>query len=226
MGAGEKKGKLARGMSRYLPEPPSEEELTVEQKHDRHQAELSVKVDEWFAKYDEDNNGYLDRDELTALLVHLHPGTPPPDASLVDELIEKARGSTTEAGATRAALRKVVRRYASYASNQKWIDDLFKKFDADGSGFFEQDELTALLKDTSPDGVVTAKDVAYIWEQCDPNGDGKISREELMPLVAEWKVVSERNMRQRDEREAEQEIKRLMKEEKKLEPKSGLCALL
>lgn len=45
----------------------------------------------------------------------------------------------------------------------------------------------------------------YIWAKCDPDGDGKISRDELTPLLAAWKEVALQRTQQRmsiaDERE-------------------------
>ena len=47
----------------------------------------------------------------------------------------------------------------------------------------------------------------YIWAKCDPDGDGKISRDELTPLLAAWKEVAlqctEQRMSIADEQEEE-----------------------
>lgn len=52
-------------------------------KHTLHYKAVDLALDEWFNKFDGDQNGSLDREELTALLVHLHPDMPTPKASYV-----------------------------------------------------------------------------------------------------------------------------------------------
>ena len=121
--------------------------------------------------------------------------------SVADELMAKARGvHESEEGTSRQALRKVVRRHAAYASNQQWIETMFRKFDEDNSGYIEEAEVRGLLKELSPDGIVTDDDLAYIWGQCDPDNDGKISRDELLPLAATWNVVAKKNADRRASR--------------------------
>ena len=56
---------------------------SVADKHSLHYKAMDTALDEWFGKFDGDHNGTLDREELTALLVHLHPDMPPPQASYV-----------------------------------------------------------------------------------------------------------------------------------------------
>lgn len=48
----------------------------------------------------------------------------------------------------------------------------------------------------------------YIWAKCDPDGDGKISRDELTPLLAAWKEVALQRTQQRMSIADEQEDKR------------------
>ena len=47
----------------------------------------------------------------------------------------------------------------------------------------------------------------YVWAKCDPDGDGKILRDELTPLLAAWKEVALQRTEQRmsiaDEQEEE-----------------------
>ena len=56
---------------------------SVADKHSLHYKAMDTAFDEWFGKFDGDQSGTLDREELTALLVHLHPDMPPPQASYV-----------------------------------------------------------------------------------------------------------------------------------------------
>ena len=141
---------------------------------------------------------------------------------MADELMAKARSADeADDGTSRQALKKVVRRHAAYASNQKWIDDMFRRYDEDNSGFFEHMEVRMILKELSPDGVVTDDDVAYIWAQCDPNNDGKISRDELIPLAATWKTVAIRAANTRASLSDDAEELQGLAERAGLEPDDG-----
>ena len=48
----------------------------------------------------------------------------------------------------------------------------------------------------------------YVWAKCDPDGDGKILRDELTPLLAAWKEVALQRTEQRMSRADEQEEER------------------
>ena len=69
-------------------------------------------------------------------------------------------------------VRAPARDSAAFAGQQKAIEDLFSRFDADGSGYFDERELREVMKELAPDGVVTDADVTFVWEQCDPDNDG------------------------------------------------------
>lgn len=45
--------------------------------------DVKVQVDTWFGRFDTDGSATLDKDELRALLSHLHPENPPNDAVLM-----------------------------------------------------------------------------------------------------------------------------------------------
>ena len=80
----------------------------------------------------------------------------------------------------------------------------------------------------SPDGVVTDEDVAYVITECDPNGDGRISRSELMPLAATYKALAAKQTQARMEDEEAAEVEaRLAKAARESERrKSRACTVL
>ena len=86
-------------------------------------------------------------------------------------------------------------RYYEYCKDQKYLDSIFTRFDVDKSGTLQHMELPALLKAVAPEGTaVTHADIVYIFEQCDENGDGVISRDEVLPMLASWiRVASDRD---------------------------------
>eukprot|EP00966_Prymnesium_polylepis_P203778 4720947-Prymnesium_polylepis.1 len=94
-----------------------------------------------------------------------------------------------DAGITRAQVREVVTMYRDYLSQQEYIDKVFKKHDVDSSSMLEQTELLALLCELVPDAETDQDDVDFILEQCDVNGDRKVDRRELLPLLGVWMVL-------------------------------------
>ena len=87
--------------------------------------------------------------------------------------------------------RQTVLWYADYCKDQSYIDSVFKRFDDDGSGTLESDELINVLRTVAPDGVaVDEADVQFVLEQTDENSDGVIDREELLPMLAKWAQIA------------------------------------
>jgi Ca2+-binding EF-hand superfamily protein len=128
-----------------------------ERKRER-QAQLQLQVDEWFERFDEDQNKQLDRNELRKLLTHLHPDTPVEEEAL-DYLIKRATEivspSLTLEGSADGLIPKVravktVTRYSQYLKNKRELDELLKRFDSDGNGKLEPEELAALLREPHP----------------------------------------------------------------------------
>ena len=169
----------------------------LKKKREEREIALKEQVNGWFAKFDTDHSGSLDRDELRQLLAFVQPNHPPTEAAL-DFLLEKATeidtysmhvkgdvngtitwGATKEVPsrtpsrpprrrssprALRAAVKhlhqasasakrptripslQTVVRYRDYVRDQLWIDAVFKKHDADGSGELEEAELLPLLQ--------------------------------------------------------------------------------
>lgn len=171
------------------------------------QQQLAAEIDGWFEKFDFNEDGKLQREELAALLEHLEGR--PPTAENLDFLLEKATaietysvriGGDKHGAVTWHQARETVGRYHEYCRDQVLLDSVFRRFDYDGNGTLDLLELPALLRDMSPDdAVVDETDAQYVMEQCDANGDGVISRDEVLPMLARWKAVAAVRVRQQRE---------------------------
>jgi len=75
--------------------------------------------------------------------------------------------------------------------NNKDLDKLFKRYDADGSGDLPADQLKPLLEEVSEGVPVTDADVDYVLKQCEPRGVADpIKKTQLKAAIACWYVHS------------------------------------
>ena len=172
---------------------------TLKDRHERREAALRAQLEEWFEKYDSNGDGKFSRDELRVLLTEILPDHPPTEENL-DYLIERATSMDTvslkirgnkNGSVTRHELMKTVMRYKDHIAQQKYLDRVFELYDADGNGSFDPGEVEKLLRAAAPEGVdVDASDVEYMLEACDVNENGLIDRDELQPMMAQWKVLA------------------------------------
>lgn len=163
------------------------------------QAKRQAQLQEWFEEFDINKDNTLQRDELRALLTHLHPQAPPTEENL-DFLIERStrvesstlsiKGNKNGAVPWADAMSTVLR-WTDYVREQAFIDSIFTEFDDDQSGTLDPSELTGLLQKCAPEGyVVVQTDVDYVVSLCDANRNDLIDREEVKPMIARWKQLS------------------------------------
>jgi len=187
-------------LSRMAKDMPAAKKLKLlrEREAERNQ-KIKEEVEGWFKVFDTNGDGKLQRDELRALLTHLNPHRPPTEENL-DFLIQKATAIETysmslpgnkNGDITFHAARPTVMRYHEYARDQAYLDAVFARFDVDGNGTLDEEELRQLLEAVAPEGCdVDDADVQYVFESCDEDGDGVISREEVLPMISKWTQVA------------------------------------
>ena len=121
--------------------------------------------------------------------------------------------TTTKPGSTvmlaKGRLLKAAQKYGSYARQAKKIDQIFAEFDKNKDGMLSRDELKRALKaheqnaNRSVNGIVTYlviddNDIDFILQNCDVEGDGYISRNELLPVIATWEQMALYEIEQRE----------------------------
>jgi len=155
---------------------------------------VKLQVEDWFKKYDRDMNAVLDQGELKTLLENLSGGDPSERVMSVAWAYakpHKVKGSTMN-GVSKEAASEVVAKVLDYIKHQATIDPTFDKYDTDGNGVLDKDELLKLLqsvaaaKGVSPD-TVTPNDVEEVLQMTDANGTGVIERDEVMFACARWR---------------------------------------
>lgn len=159
----------------------------------------------WFQEFDHDQDGLLDRQDLTRLLEHLHGGAEALsqeavnlifDQAMVNDTVGDGDGEHALRGFTPDTVVAAVTKYSDYARDQSFLDYVFDLFDPDKSGKLEAKQLRALLEhiEASRNRAPEVSDEAaeYVLKQCDVDGTGSISRDECLALVATWTRVCDK----------------------------------
>eukprot|EP00440_Ansanella_granifera_P066233 gb/GFBE01071840.1/.p1 GENE.gb/GFBE01071840.1/~~gb/GFBE01071840.1/.p1 ORF type:complete len:259 (+),score=65.36 gb/GFBE01071840.1/:1-777(+) len=109
---------------------------------------------------------------------------------------------------TRSAVLSAATRIRYYLSHANDVEDIFNKFDKNGSGCLDRQELqNALQYLEDRDGKreqygilvqipVSDEDVTWILAQCDVSGEGTINRAEAVPAMAMWHSLADEHFQQ------------------------------
>ena len=186
-------------------------------KRQQRQKQQAYQIQAWLKRFDLNRSGALEREELAALLTHLHPEKPP-DSKALDLLIEKATEVRTYSMNMRGdrngrvypeKLFKVVGTYAAYVL----ADSAFARLDH-GTGVMLLKDLPALVSEAraAADGASTrddevsfvlgsvantthgdvgpdfADDVSIAASLEDCAGGGALKRDQLLPALARMSI--------------------------------------
>ncbi|KAK7499746.1 hypothetical protein BaRGS_00009087 [Batillaria attramentaria] len=131
------------------------------------------KYKQLFEKFDADGNGYLSITEFRNLLKAA-------DSSLRDSQIAEffvfLDGPRGDRRLTFEEFTKGIEHILDYSAKAK---ALFKKYDTNGDGVLDRDELRRLLRDLSG-GKMTDSEMDQILRDADKNGDNKIALDEFI----------------------------------------------
>ncbi|VDN59778.1 unnamed protein product [Dracunculus medinensis] len=140
----------------------------------------NTKLCEIFASIDSDNDGYLGRNEIAALLRTINAETTPLDIDAVfREMDENHCGIVNKEDFIR---------YMSTPPTQHLstveLEKLFRLFDNDGDGAITKEELKEIVSQTTPWS--NEKLIAEMFEKNDTNKDGRITFVEFMHLMNDY----------------------------------------
>lgn len=139
--------------------------------------EKAAECREAFRKFDKDGNGFLDIEELVAVLEATGRSYTKQELERAIDGISGQKGSTGITFDQFAALLQI----KMAADTQNRLRARFQLFDSDNTGDICFDELRACLQ--GMDSLLTSSELEEMMKRCDADGDGKISYEEFVDMV-------------------------------------------
>jgi Ca2+-binding EF-hand superfamily protein len=139
--------------------------------------EKAAECREGFRKFDKDGNGFLDMEELVAVLQATGRTYTKAEVQLAIDSITGTKGGTGLTFEQFAAVLQV----KMTSDTQNRIRARFQLFDSDNTGDISFEELTHCLQGI--DSLLTSSELTEMMKKCDTNGDGMISYEEFVGMV-------------------------------------------
>mmetsp|Transcript_40982 Transcript_40982/g.82071 ORF Transcript_40982/g.82071 Transcript_40982/m.82071 type:complete len:198 (+) Transcript_40982:181-774(+) len=149
-----------------------------------------VKLMHMIARYDKSNDGHLDKNELGDLLQDVNGGERPSEEEIqwVLQVADRQDGNVSDQLGIND-VQVAINTWRAYRENKEHIDQVFAKYDQDGSGKLEFDDLKRMLTDLN-DGVPPPDaEVQHVLKKADSKDgqeDGAVNRMEVVYAVAIW----------------------------------------
>lgn len=139
-------------------------------------------------KYDTNNSGKLEEDQVKNLLTDMDsstpPGTPPSDEEL--KFIIKVSDRADDGCLERKELEFALHAWRILTTKRKEIETTMETFDKSGTGKLEKPELKEYLTALNGGIEVDDEELDWVLEQADIFGDGVMSKPELTMATAAW----------------------------------------
>mmetsp|Transcript_45847 Transcript_45847/g.127200 ORF Transcript_45847/g.127200 Transcript_45847/m.127200 type:complete len:213 (-) Transcript_45847:157-795(-) len=159
--------------------------------------EADIKRDKFrrlLRKYDTNQSGKLNKEQMLKLLTDLDTSTPPgtpPTGEELDFIISGADVSGSWFGFSdgeidATEIEHAVASWNTYTKMRADLDRAFVQYDGNNSGTLEQFELKAYLTDLNGGNPVTDEETAWVFKMADLNQTGDLSKPELMMATLEW----------------------------------------
>lgn len=142
-----------------------------------------MEIEEAFGRFDVDGDGHIESKELAKVMRIM--GMEPSEQQVKD-LIE----SIDVDGNGKIELEEfanLMARKMLLADGRVELDQAFKLFDADQSGYVTADEIRNFMETCGGDEALTRAETDELLKMADPNSDGKISLEEFRNMEC-WKI--------------------------------------
>eukprot|EP00403_Amphidinium_massartii_P019154 CAMPEP_0178410260 /NCGR_PEP_ID=MMETSP0689_2-20121128/20886_1 /TAXON_ID=160604 /ORGANISM="Amphidinium massartii, Strain CS-259" /LENGTH=204 /DNA_ID=CAMNT_0020031427 /DNA_START=81 /DNA_END=691 /DNA_ORIENTATION=- len=188
---GARRGRERAGVARgsHVPVRQAKSSAEAMEAKKRRAAEESAVLERLVSIYDKDRSGQLERQELAQLLRdysnHSLGRTVEPDSDDMDFImfiVDKDNSGCVDW----KELKRAIDIWYSFLQERPRIQQLFIKYDSDGSCSIEQNELQNLLEELNDGVAVPAEVLSWIMNMGDLTGDGVLSAVELARATAAW----------------------------------------
>lgn len=151
--------------------------------------EAFLKKLQW-TKYDTNNSGQLERDQLKTLLTDLDsttpPGTPPTDIEL--QYILQVADARRNGAINKEEIANALAAWFTYKKYAPQLDRIMAKYDQSGTGGLSKGEVKKWLVDLNKGNPVSDDEAEHIVKQCDVVDTGDLRRVELLLALQTWFV--------------------------------------
>jgi len=145
-----------------------------------------LEIHEAFAKFDRDGDGHIEAKELATVMRIM--GMEPTENQL-QELIRSVDVDGNNKIELEEFANLMARRILMHDGKVE-LEQAFKLFDSDQSGYVTADEIRSLMMGAGGDEALTSSEVEELIKMADPDRDGKISFEEFKDMEC-WKIPEE-----------------------------------
>lgn len=142
-----------------------------------------LEIHEAFSKFDRDGDGHIEAKELATVMRIM--GMEPSDQQL-QELIKSVDVDGNGKIELEEFSNLMARRILMHDGKVE-LEQAFKLFDADQSGYVTADEIRSLMCHAGGDEALTEAEVEELIKMADPDRDGKISFDEFKDMEC-WKI--------------------------------------
>ena len=126
-----------------------------------------------FEKYDKDKSGYLDRDEIVAVITEFKGKKP------TQKQIDNLLGAIDQNSDGKLSYQEFKKTLAEIrTSKQREIAACFQTFDTNHNGTIDKEELKNIFKMTNEN--IDDMSIDILWDTYDKNHDGKIDFSEFL----------------------------------------------
>lgn len=139
-------------------------------------------------RYDTNNSGKLEEDQIRKLLTdiddHTPPGTPPSDEEV--QFILKVADQEGDNCLTLEELEFALKTWHIFTKMRANMEKAIDEFDKSGEGTLSKDELRHYLMSLNDGHEVSDSEVNWVLKEADLFGDGVISKPELVMATSAW----------------------------------------
>eukprot|EP01052_Picozoa_sp_SAG31_P019472 SAG31_NODE_1420_length_8429_cov_32.568547_2_plen_1718_part_00 len=138
-----------------------------------------------FERFDSDETGFLEREQLRQLMIEINGGLPVSDFAL-DFVSKQSTAGYVDQRVSKRQVGEAVSLWRYLQHEQAYIEQRFDQFDSDHDLQLGEDELKAFLTSLNDDIPVTTKEAQWVITQTDTDNSGGLDTDELRAAVALW----------------------------------------